>query len=95
MTNEEIRARLDEGSRQFEEIRAQLDAIVRSLEPLPDMQEDLATAKKDSATVKEIVEAWSAVKTGGKFVRWVAPIIVGIGAIWAAIKMGIVHFLAR
>lgn len=95
MTDDDIAARLAEGGRQFAAINERLDAIVRSLEPLPDMQEDLAKAKADSATVKEIVEAWNAVKTGGKFVRWIAPIAVSIGAAWAALKMGIIHIWGR
>lgn len=95
MTNEEISARFDEGSRQFEEIRGQLAQISEALKPIPEMRSDIETAKNDSATVKEIVQAWNAVKTGGKFVRWVAPIVVSIGAAWAAVKMGIVHILGR
>ncbi len=50
MTDDDIAARLAEGGRQFAAINERLDSIVQSLEPLPQMQEDLATAKKDSVT---------------------------------------------
>lgn len=89
MTTEDIVARFDEGSRQFAEMRKQLDDVLKALEPLPQMRTDIQTAKDDSAQVKELVEAWNAVKTGGKFVRWIAPLMGGLAGGWAAIKFGI------
>jgi hypothetical protein len=95
VTNEEIAERLAEGSRQFEGIHAQLAEVIDALKSLPDMQADIARAKADGAAVKEMVEAWNAVKTGGKFVKWIAPIIGGIAGGWAALKLGIAHFIGR
>lgn len=95
MNDEEIAERLAEGSRQFAAIDERLSAIARALEPLPGMQADLAAAKQDSATVKEIVEAWNAVKTGGKFVKWIAPIAGAVAGGWAAVKLGLAHFFGR
>lgn len=87
--------RLAEGSRQFEGIHAQLAEVIEALKPLPGMKADIEAAKASTATVKEMVEAWNAVKTGGKFVKWIAPIIGGIAGGWAALKLGIAHFLGR
>ncbi|MBD3744575.1 MAG: hypothetical protein IE932_00005 [Sphingopyxis terrae] len=95
MKNEEIAERLAEGSRQFENIHAQLGEVIAALRTLPEMKADIEATKADSASVKEIVEAWNAVKTGGKFVKWVAPIIGGIVGAWAALKLGINHFIGR
>lgn len=89
ITNEEIKARLDEGSKQFKEINDQLGEILKALAPLPQMKRDIAKAKKDSELTKELVEAWNAVKTGGKFVRWLVPLVGGASAMWAAVKLGI------
>lgn len=96
MTNDEIAKRFDEGSRQFTEIRGefaeirgQLADVLKALEPLPQMKRDIATAKKNGASTKELVEAWNAVKTGGKFVRWIAPLIGAIGGAWVFVKTGI------
>lgn len=92
MTNDEIRERFEQGSRNFEEIREQLNKVLEALEPLPQMKIDIAVAKKDAETVKDLVEAWNAVKTGGKFIKWVAPIVGGLIGGWAALKSGIAGF---
>lgn len=76
----------DGGRRQFAAINKQLAAIVKQLEPLPQMQKDI------SAT-KEIVEAWNAIKVGGKFIRWIAPIAAPILAFWIWMKTGISRWL--
>jgi uncharacterized protein (DUF697 family) len=89
MTDEEILKRFDDGSKRFDHIDEQLQGIMSALKELPQMRADIAQAKKDSETVKELVEAWSAVKTGGKFVKWLGPILGGIIAGWAAIKFEI------
>lgn len=92
MTNEEIMDRFDEGSRHFAEIRGQLADVLKALEPLPQMKLDIEDVKKDSEKVKDLVEAWNAVKTGGKFIKWVAPIIGSIVGGWAALKAGMTGF---
>lgn len=92
MTNDDIKARLDEGSRQFVELRGMIDDVLEALKPIPQMQTDIALAKEDSAATKEIVDAWNAVKTGGKFVRWAAPLLGGAGMMWGAIKLGLARF---
>lgn len=92
MTNEEIMDRFDEGNRHFAEIRGQLADVLKALESLPQMKLDIEDAKKDSEKVKDLVEAWNAAKTGGKFVKWVAPIIGGLIGGWAALKTGMMGF---
>lgn len=92
MTNDDIRERFEQGSKNFEEIREQLNKVLEALEPLPQMKLDIAVAKKDAETVKDLVEAWNAVKTGGKFIKWVAPIVGGLIGGWAALKSGIAGF---
>lgn len=89
MTDDEIMERFDEGSRQFKEIRDQIGEVLKALEPLPQMKEDIEQAKKDSETVKDLVETWNALKTGGRFVKWVSPLIGSLVGGWAAVKLGI------
>lgn len=89
MTDEEIERRFAEGSRHFAEIRGDIAKVLKALEPLPQMKRDIAKAKKDSESTKELIEAWNAVKTGGKFIRWIVPIVGGAGAMWTAFKLGI------
>lgn len=88
MTDEEIEFRFAEGSRHFAEIRDDIAKVLKALEPIPQMKRDIAKAKKDSESTKELIEAWNAVKVGGKFVRWLVPLVGGAGAMWAAVKVG-------
>lgn len=89
ITNEEIKQRLDEGSAHFAAIDESLAAIKKMLEPLPQMKRDIAKSKRDGEAVKELVETWSAIKTGGKFVKWVAPLVGAVGGAWVFVKTGI------
>ena len=81
-SHQEILNSLERGQAKFVEIEKQLDAIVKALEPLPQMQADIAETK-------EIVAAWAAVKTLGKFIKWAGGIVTALGAIVLAVKFGI------
>ncbi|MBC2668763.1 hypothetical protein ACFOON_15150 [Novosphingobium piscinae] len=70
--------RLDAGSNRFVEIKKALDEIAEAVKPIPQMQADIAATK-------EIVEAWGAIKTFGKFIKWFGGIIVALTAIGASI----------
>lgn len=87
MTEEEIIQRLDQGTAQFAQIRDSLEEITEQLRPLPQMQ-------KDITATKEIVDAWGAVKTGGKFIKWLAGVIAAIGIIIAATKVAAGRWLS-
>lgn len=80
MTDENILKRFDE----FDD---KLEKILLILDDIPQMKKDIQSAKNDSETVKDLVEAWNAVKTGGRFMRWVAPLIGGAFAAWATVKI--------
>ena len=88
MTTKEIMERLAEGSRQFAAIEEQISEVLAALKLLPEIQADIARAKADIAAAKDIVEAWNAVKKGGQFIRWLVPIVGGLGAFWATLKSG-------
>lgn len=85
MTSEEIRQKFDEGSRQFKELREMIEALSK----------DMHEAKQASEKTKELVEAWTAIKTGGKFLRWIAGVIASIIAIWAAAKLGFTNWMGK
>jgi len=86
VTHEDIDRRLTKGGERFEAIEASLTEIRDLLKPLPQMQADIAATK-------EIVEAWGAVKTVGKFVKWFAGVIAAMTAIIVAAKVGATHLL--
>lgn len=51
----------------------------------------VGTMSGDVGKTKEIVEAWNAVKTGGKFLKWMGGIVAAVGAIIVATKAGVAH----
>lgn len=63
-------------------IERKLESIVEALEPMPQMRSDITQMQKDVAATKELVEAWNAVKTGGKFVTWLGAIAAALAALW-------------
>ncbi len=56
--------------------------IREMLKPLPEMQADIAKTR-------EIVEAWAAVKTMGKFLKWFSGLLAALVAIFAAFKVAV------
>ena len=82
--HEQIMARIEAGDLRFASIERGLARVLEAVEPLPEM-------KRSVDATKEIVEAWDAVKTGGKFVRWASGILAGIGLIYVVVKGAILH----
>lgn len=90
---ERVDARLARGEERFRTIEGKLDQLLKVVECIPAIQSDLADVKEDAAKTKELVEAWSAVKTMGKFLKWSAGIIAAMSAIIVALKVGAAHIL--
>jgi hypothetical protein len=88
-----IEGRFARGEERFRTIEDKLDQLLDAVACIPDIQSDLAEVKKDAATTKEIVEAWAAVKTVGKFLKWFAGIIAAVSAIIVAAKISAAHLL--
>ena len=90
-THAEIMTRLDRGNDRFarieesqsemltevREMRHQFEAAMRQLEE----------QTREIAKTREIVEAWGAVKTAGRFIKWLGGIIAALGAIYAAVRI--------
>ena len=81
-TNESLAKRLEAGGLHFEQIDTTLHEIRELLKPLPEMQVDIAKTR-------EIVEAWVAVKTMGKFLKWFSGLLAALVAIFAAFKVAL------
>lgn len=90
---EEVATRLARGEERFRTIEGKLDQLLKVVECIPAIQSDLADVKEDAAKTKELVEAWAAVKTMGKFLKWSAGIIAAMSAIIVALKVGAAHIL--
>lgn len=52
------------------------------------VHDDVAQLRKDMAKTLELVEAYAAVKTGGRFIAWFAKFMAGMLALWVFIKGG-------
>jgi hypothetical protein len=77
-----VEVALDRGVTRFDTLDGKIDAIALALEPLPRMQADIAATK-------EIVEAYTAVKNAGKFIKWFSGIAVALAALWAVFRAGV------
>ena len=86
---ERVAARLARGEERFKAIEDKLDRVIEAVSSIPAIQADLAAVKKDAAATKEIVEAWSAVKTMGRFMKWTAGIVTAIGVILTGVVITI------
>ena len=65
-----------------------ISAVATLTDATNEMQHKIDGLTKEVAQTREIVEAWAAVKTAGKFLRWIGGIGGGIVAIYFGIKFG-------
>ncbi|WP_327195853.1 hypothetical protein [Novosphingobium capsulatum] len=63
--------------------------IVELTKAVDAMRGDLSDVKVGVDETRDIVKAWEAVKTGGRFVKWLGALAAAIAAIVVAIKGGI------
>lgn len=75
----DIMDRLKRGDAQFREIGQKLDCLIASTGKM----------QAEITATKEIVEAWSAVKTAGKFIKWFGAICAAVVAIAVLVKTGL------
>ncbi|TCM40113.1 hypothetical protein [Novosphingobium sp. ST904] len=92
--------RLERGDRKFDEmaefnhatdakveaLAAAIAKISEAVQPIQDIKTDVEKMKGDVEKTKDIVEAWSAVKTLGKFLKWVAGLIAAASVVLVAMK---------
>lgn len=69
--------------------------LTKMLEELTEMKTSMVQVEHDVAKTKEIVEAWGAVKTVGKFVKWVASLGTGMVGIYVLAKAGLFHMIGK
>lgn len=79
ISHEDIMNRLGGGDDRFKKVEDDLD----------DIKADVAEMKETLVAIKDMVEAWTAVKTAGRFIKWLGGIAAGIAAILVAVKTGV------
>lgn len=53
----------------------------------------VSVVQQDVSATKELVEAWAAVKTVGRFIKWASGIATGFAALWLLARVGLVHMI--
>lgn len=62
---------------------------------MPDFEDNIIThraiddIKSELTSMGELLAAWNAVQTGGRFLKWLAGLIAAIGVIAVAVKSGV------
>ncbi len=85
MTEDDIAAKMAALTSTIEAAITKVDEVVTGLE----------TLREEVSQTKEIVEAWNAVKVGGKFLKWLGGVVAAVAAIVAAGKLGLTHFWGK
>ena len=77
----------------MEAMAAAIAKISEAVAPIHDIKHDVEKMKSDVAETKEIVEAWSAVKTMGKFLKWASGLIAAATVVYVAFKAAALHLI--
>lgn len=82
-----------------QDLAARMDSfdakLTKMLEELTEMKTSMTQVEHDVSKTKEIVEAWGAVKTVGKFVKWIASLGTGVVGIYVLAKAGLFHMMGK
>ena len=83
VTHEDLDIRLKAGEDRFTTIEEKLDKALLAL----------TEVKSEVSQTKEIVEAWSAVKTLGRGIKWFSGTLTAVVAAWLVIKASFIAAL--
>ena len=90
ITHEDIHARLASGQQRFAHVEDVLAKVEAALSQVIKGQDEFrATIKpisEDIADIKDIVGAWKAVGSAGRFAKWIGGIASGLIVAWVFIK---------
>ena len=66
------------------------DTVTLLIQKVDSMSKELATHNEDHAKdmkrVLPIIEAYETAQANGRFVKWIAQILIACGVIWAGVK---------
>jgi hypothetical protein len=79
VTHEDIDMRLANGEHRFSKLEDGIEKLLLAVEPIPRMADQISETR-------ELVDAWQAVKTGGKFIKWAGGIIAIIAGASVAVS---------
>jgi len=76
-------------------IKDLLSAVATLTDEVTGLKREVVDLQTQVKETKEIVEAWGAVKTAGKFIKWFGGIVGAISAIIVGVKLGLNHVLGK
>lgn len=78
VTHQEIARKVEENGKDIAAVDRKVD----------DLRAEVTEMRTQIAKTLELVEAYAAIKTGGKAVAWMSKFLAGLLAIWVLIKGG-------
>lgn len=91
-THQELSDRMDKFDGKLDEI---LKAFGEMRDSVSEVKQSLVQVEKDVSETKDLVEAWGAVKTAGKFIKWLGSIATGLVAFYLLAKAGLQHMVGK
>ncbi len=70
-----------------------LQAMATITDEMANLKTEVHDMRKEVAATKELVEAWTTVKTMGRFIKWFSGLLTGAAAIWLLMKVGAQHLV--
>lgn len=72
-----------------------LTAMATMTDELREVKTEVSTLRSTVAETKDIVEAWGAVKTMGKFIKWLGALVAAVTAVAIGVKLGVQHMFGK
>lgn len=72
-----------------------LAAMATMTDELREVKTEVSTLRSTVAETKDIVEAWGAVKTMGKFIKWLGALVAAVTAVAIGVKLGVQHMFGK
>ena len=64
------------------------EMVEKNRDEIANVTRELTDLRAEFGKMVELLEAYTALKTGGKFVTWMAKFLAGLLAIWVLVKGG-------
>ena len=72
-----------------------LSAVATLTDEGSDLKHEVTDLKAKVEETRDIVEAWQAVKTGGRFLKWIGGVVAAAGGAAAFVKFGFQQTVGR
>jgi hypothetical protein len=91
-THEDILEQIALGQKRFSQVEDVLLDLKHSLASVVqgqnEFRETIKPISDDITQIKDMVSAWKAIETAGKFAKWIGGIAAALAAVWVVAKAG-------